>query len=401
MRAMSWKQKDTVTGERVSTRRRFLGRAGRVAISAGFGGIVGTVAAQPASAARAADAPTPRPQVTQLLDMSADQQQLSRDYATGLRLAFAELAGRGVPAPQVQSIETDGSPAAVRQALQAVRADGRQVALVGTAGEALALASVSEAAQQQLDMAHVAPWLADSRFDADPRLFALFASREEQIRVVLRGLSVAGVSELGVIYPPGPRVAALQAGMAAVAERLKLRTRNLVLQAGKPLAQQAGALPANAPYFLLFMGGAIELALFTQGLGLGAARHSLLCLSDVDTNTFTQLSPGQGVSVIFTDVVPNPRTSKLAVVRAYRDALQRLFDEPPSTVSLAGYLAGRYAATVIAAAGPGASRARVLAEFQRRRPLDVDGWPLDFDAQGRGSRFVTQTLLNTRGEFVG
>ena len=68
---------------------------------------------------------------------------------------------------------------------------------------------------------------------------------------------------------------------------------------------------------------------------------------------------------------------------------------------LAGYLAGRYAATVLASAGPGASRAKVLAEFQRRRPLELDGWQLAFDAHGRASSFVSQTMLNTRGNFVG
>lgn len=70
-------------------------------------------------------------------------------------------------------------------------------------------------------------------------------------------------------------------------------------------------------------------------------------------------------------------------------------------MSLAGYLAGRYAATVLASAGAGASRAKVLAEFQRRRPLELDGWQLAFDAHGRASSFVSQTLLNTRGNFVG
>jgi len=43
----------------------------------------------------------------------------------------------------------------------------------------------------------------------------------------------------------------------------------------------------------------------------------------------------------------------------------------------------------------------VLAEFQRRRPLELDGWHLAFNAQGRASSFVSQTLLNTRGNFVG
>jgi len=114
-----------------------------------------------------------------------------------------------------------------------------------------------------------------------------------------------------------------------------------------------------------------------------------------------QLNPGKSVPVIFTDVVPNPHTSKLPVVRAYRAALQRLFDEAPSPVSLAGYLAGRYTATMLAGVGANPTRARVLAEFQRRRPLELDGWHLTFNQGARASNFVSQTLLNGQGSFVG
>ncbi|MBS0450583.1 MAG: twin-arginine translocation pathway signal protein [Proteobacteria bacterium] len=378
---------------------------GRRQVLRGLAGALGTTALSsmsfPALAQSRATADAGTLHVTQLLDMSPDQQQLSRDYATGIRLAFAEMKKAGMPAPQLSTVETDGSAAAARSALQAIQGDAAQVAVLGTAGESLALASLAESAQMKLEIAHVAPWLADPQMDDNPRLFALFASREEQIRYVLKTLSVVGVHELGLVYPSPQHAQAMQAGMAAIAGRLQLKTRNLVVPKGTDISAFASKLPANAPMFLMFMGGAIELALFTQGLGQRGTQRYLMCLSDVDTNTFMQLNPGKTVPVIFTDVVPNPHTSKLPVVRNYRSALARLFDEAPTPVSLAGYLAGRYAATVLAAAGAGASRAKVLAEFQRRRPLELDGWQLAFDTHGRASSFVSQTMLNTRGNFVG
>lgn len=377
---------------------------GRRQVLRGLAGAFGAAAlsthASPSGAQpRTADAGVMR--VTQLLDMSPDQQQLSRDYATGIRLAFAELRKANLPVPQLASVETDGGAASARAALQSIRDDATQVAILGTAGEGLALASLQESARLKLDIAHVAPWLADPQLDDDPRLFALFASREEQIRYVLKTLSVVGVHELGLVYPSQRQADTMQAGMAAIAARLSLKTRSLVIPKGQDITQYAARLPAGAPFFLMFMGGSIELALFTQGLAQRGTQRYVLCLSDVDTNTFMQLNPGKKVPVIFTDVVPNPHTSKLPVVRAYRSALQRLFAEDPSPVSLAGYLAGRYAAAVLAAAGPGATRARVLAEFQRRRPLELDGWHLAYSPQGRASNFVSQTLLNTSGNFVG
>jgi hypothetical protein len=396
---MTEKQNDTSGWTLARPSRRRVLRQG-VAVALGAAGLSGSGWAR-AQGTPPARTDNGRLRVTQLLDMSPDQQQLSRDYSTGIRLAFAEMGKAGATVPQLTSVETDGSVGSLRQALQAVREDATQVALLGTVGEALALVGMAESDRMQMDIANVAPWLADARMDGDARLFALFASREEQVRYVLRSLATLGVQELGLVYPDAQGAAAMRSGMASLGQRLQLRTHDLVIGQGRDVADFGARLPANAPYFLLFMGGAIELALFTQGLARGQQRRYLLCLSDVDTNTFMQVGPGKSTPVIFTDVVPNPRTSKLPVVRAYREALGKLFDEAPSSVSLAGYLAGRYAATVLAAAGPNASRARVLSEFQRRRPIDLDGWRLEFGAEGRASKFVSQTLLNTRGEVVG
>ncbi|MDM0078456.1 ABC transporter substrate-binding protein [Variovorax sp. J2P1-59] len=377
-----------------SQRRRFLqGTVGAAALAAFAGPSSAVAQSRPAEGAG--------PRVTQLLDMSSEQQELSRDYATGIRLAFAELKRGNAPVPQLSTIETDGSALAARNAIQLIKNDPSQVALLGTVGEGLALSTLKEAGQARLDIAHVAPWLADSQFDADARLFGLFASRESQIRYVVKNLATMGVTELGMVYPNAGQSDVLRASTEAISARLQIKVRSLVVPPGQDLALFGSQLGADTPYFLVFMGASIELAQFTRGLSKRGLQRYVVCLADVDTNTFLQLDPGKGVPIIFTQVVPNPHSSKVAVVRAYRDALQRLFDEPPSPVSLAGYLAGRYAAAVLASVGQDSTRARVLAEFQRRRPVDLAGWRVEFSEGGRASTFVSQTLLNAQGAFVG
>ena len=338
--------------------------------------------------------------VTQLLDMSPAQQELSRDYATGIRLAFAELQQARQFAPTLRTIETDGSAAAIRQAVTRVKDDPAQVALVGAVGEDLALASLRESSAMGLDMPHIAPWLADAQFDADTRLLALFASREDQVRVVLHNLATVGVADIAVVYPSLSRQLALQSGTDAVAQRLGLKQRAMTVPAGQPMAAFAAALPRALPAFVLFMGGSIELAQFTVGLAQAGLQRYVICLSDVDAATFGQLNPGKGVPVIFTQVVPNPRGASVPVVRAYRAALGKFFDEAPSPISLAGYMAGRYTAAVLGALGPNATRARVATELRRRPGADLDGYRLAFGTSNRASNFVGQTLLNARGTLV-
>lgn len=127
----------------------------------------------------------------------------------------------------------------------------------------------------------------------------------------------------------------------------------------------------------------------------------MICLTSVDPTTFTQLVPDNRVPVVFTQGVPNPHSGRVALVRRYRQALSRFFDEAPSPVSLAGYLTGRYAAQMFARLGATPTRAQVLAEVQQRRRATLDEWPLAFESSGRGSRFVAQMLRNTRGQFIG
>ncbi|MFT4265938.1 MAG: hypothetical protein QM586_01750, partial [Xenophilus sp.] len=358
-------------------------------------GLVHGPAAQPQPQPRAAL------RVTQLLDMSASQQELSRDYSTGVRLAFAQLRPSQPQLPQLVTLATDGSDAGVQEAVRAVSEDASQLALLGTVGESLALRAMAAMQGGRVEMAHIAPWLSDTRHDRDPRLLPLFASREQQLHYALHNIASMGVGELALVYPEADAARRMAGDAEALASSLRVKVRVLAPAPGQALAAFAARLPAEAPFFLVFVGASVELAQFTSGLGMRGARHQLVCLSGVDPATYTQLVSGPRVPVVFTQVVPNVHTGRVPMVRAYRQALSRLFDEQPSPVSLAGYVAGRYAAQVFARLGGAPTRAQVLAETGQRRATSIDEWPLNFASGGRGSSFVDQVLLNAKGDFVG
>lgn len=338
--------------------------------------------------------------LTQLIDTSADQQELSRDYSTGLRLAFAEIAQTRGRVPSLSTAETDGTPQSVQRALRAIKDDGAQLALVGTVGERLALTSIVGARDIGLEIAHIAPWLADTRFDAQPEVFTLFASRESQIEAALRSLATSGITDMGLVYADTRTEQLLHPGIQQMAERFKIRPRRYVVPDGQDSGAFAATLPADSPVILLFLGATIELALFTQGLGKRGLQRYVVCLADVDTTTLLQLGPGK-VPVIITQVVPNPQASNLEVVRRYRTLLKQLFDEAPSPVSLAGYLAGRYAAHALSRVDAAGGRAAALAELRRRPTLDLGGFAIDFSRSARGNNFVGQTMLRNDGKLIG
>ncbi|HXD04800.1 MAG TPA: ABC transporter substrate-binding protein [Burkholderiaceae bacterium] len=338
--------------------------------------------------------------IVQLLDTSTQQQELSRDYSTGVRLAFAE-AGRSSSAASLSSVELDGTTASLRAALQSLRDDPRVVALLGNVGERLALDALAQSRELGLSIAHVAPWMADTRHDGDDDVLPLFASRETQVQYALRNLEVMGVRELGVVYASARERQVLEENVSGMAARLKLGARSFAARDAEDLQAVARRIPDSAPAILLFIGGSVELARFTQGLGERHMQRYVISLSDVDVTSLMQLSPGRSVPVILTQVVPNAQTSSTPMALGYRNLLRQLFDEAPSPVSLAGYVAGRYATQVLARLDGSATRAAVLGEFRKRPSLDLGGFRIAFNGERRGSNFVSQTLLTGDGRLLG
>ena len=111
------------------------------------------LAQSPGRATRAAT-PTGTARVAQILDMSLEQQELSRDYSTGVRLAWATAGSASLP---LVTFETDGSAASLARTLAAIREDSSICALLATVGERLALNCATALKRERLDIAHVGP----------------------------------------------------------------------------------------------------------------------------------------------------------------------------------------------------------------------------------------------------
>jgi hypothetical protein len=198
-----------------------------------------------------------------------------------------------------------------------------------------------------------------------------------------------------------PRSAALLGpAIGATATQLRLRVASYNAPPGAELARFARQMPTSAPALLLFVGGGVELAQFTQGLARQGHGRYVICLADVDVASLTQFGAAN-VPVIVTQVVPNPQSSALPIVMNYRARLKELYDEPPSAIGLAGYLVGRYALQALAGIDPAAGRGGVIAELKRRPTVDLGGFRVDFSRRGRGSDFVSQTLLRSDGRLIG
>ena len=339
--------------------------------------------------------------VAQLFDTSAAQQDVSKDFLIGSRAAWQDINAKGgVHGKPVQhlSIEIDGTPAGLRAALASIRDNPACVCLSGTAGDPIATQLVGLLRQENLALAHAAPWLQNSSLEVDDRTFPIFAARQEQIGHALKSLTVMGVQDLGAVYASSQEHALYHEDLERIAAEFKVRLQSF--RAEGELVRLGQRLTQSTPAILLFLGGTPELVQFTQGLDKQLRQRYVVALADVNLQTMIQMGGSRNTPVIATQAVPMVN-SALPIVRMYRETLGRLFDEPPTSLSLAGFIAARYTYEVLADLDAAPTRQNVLAAFQRRASLDLGGYRVAFNPRRRSATYVTQSMLTMDGRVVG
>ena len=231
------------------------------------------------------------------------------------------------------------------------------------------------------------------------RLIAGGAAVDERTSPIsLKSLTVSGVQEVGAVFASDREARLYRADVQQAAANLKMKLASWT--GDGDLGRLGQRLGPGTPALLLFIGGTPDLVQFAQGLERQARQRYVLALADVNLQSVQQMGAGRTTPIIATQAVPLV-TASLPVVRRYREVLARLFDEPPTALSLAGFIAAQYTHEVLEDIEGPITRAAALAAFQKRRDVDVGGYRVTFQGQRRGASFVTQSMLTPDGRVVG
>jgi ABC-type branched-subunit amino acid transport system substrate-binding protein len=338
--------------------------------------------------------------VAQLVDSSPGQLDVSRDFLIGSRAAWQDINAKGgIKGRPVfhRTLEVDGTAASVAAALQTVLDNPSCVVLSGTAGDPVATLVAEQLRQLNASIAHVAPWLQNSSVEVDERTFPIFAARQEQIGHALKSLTVMGIQDLGVVYASPQEAQLYQNDIVRIAQSMGLKLQTF--RANGDVDRLGQRLTPGTPAVLLFVGGTPELVQFTQGLDRQQRQRYVVALADVNLQTMIQMGAARSTPVIATQAVPMVNAG-LPVVRTYREVMAKLFDEPPVSLSLAGFIAARYTFEVLREV-ESLTRQAALRAFQRREPTDIGGFRVAFNATRRSGTYVTQSMLTHDGRVIG
>jgi ABC-type branched-subunit amino acid transport system substrate-binding protein len=340
------------------------------------------------------------PVVVQVVDVSAAQIDVSRDFLVGSRAAWQDLNARGGirnKAVRHMVLEVDSSAKSLRGVADTLKGMNDCVAAVGTVGDKVAAQLAAVLRRELPELPHVAPWLHNPG-DGTDNTFSIFATRQEQISYAIKSLSVMGVQEVGAVYGSTLELATYREDVERAATELKLKVRTYAPTT--TLDNLASTLNPQSPRILIFLGGTPELVQFAQGIEKQAAQRYIIAMSDVNVVALQQLGVSRFTPVIATQSVPAVN-SNLPIVRNYREVLGRLYDEPPTAQSLAGFVSARYCAEMLQTVEGSLNRPNVFQAFAKRQPLELAGLRLNPDTRKRTGVLVTQSMLGADGKIVG
>ena len=339
--------------------------------------------------------------VAQLVDTSQAHQDVAKDFLIGSQAAWQDINLKGgLQGIKINhsTVEVDGTPESLRAALASLKDNQSCVVLSGTAGDTLASQLTAELQQKNFQIAHTAPWLQTSRQDIGDFTFPIFAAREEQLIHALKSLTNLGVQHVGAVYASAQEYSFYRQDLDETAKALRITLKTYKSEGD--LHKFGQQLTPGTPAILLFFGGTPELVQFTQGLAKQQRQRYVIAMANVNLQTVTQMGAGRTTPIIVAQPVPVV-TASLPIVRAYRETMSRLFDEPPVALSLAGFIAARYTFEILNNIKGEITRASALTAFQRRDNMDVDGFRVSFNPQRRSASYVTQSMLTLDGRVIG
>lgn len=333
--------------------------------------------------------------VAQIVDLSPQNQDVSRDFLIGSRAAWTDINARsgGIRGRAVEHVvfETNGSAKAVRSAWKAAHDNAACMVLSGCVGDTTA-AAIAALQANEASMAHLAPWLHRQWQDESDTVFPIFPNYRAQMTHAMRSLAVMGVRQAGAVYANAALQEQLQGSVTEVGQAMGVRIQPLSPDDQKTVP----------PAIVLFMGGTPELHKYVSRLAMPQGRQCyVVALADANLQVLAQLGGiPKSISVIATQPVPLV-SHGMTIVRSYREVMAKLYDEPPSPQGLAGFIAARYTAEVLQSVAGPLTRASVLAALRKRAETQVGGYTVAYQDRRLANTHVTQSMLTADGRIVG
>ena len=316
----------------------------------------------------------------------------------GIQAAFIEANDKGgADGRRLEWVSRDdgGDPAKAADNARQLVEQERVFALLGCGGTTSVMGALPVAVAANVPV--VAPATgSDALRPFNPLVFHARASYAQELHKIVQQLGSTGFTKCAVAYFDNPFGKATLAAFdaAAKAHNNTAWKAFLVTETPEGVARAVDEIAAWQPNALTSLSvGAMGIPFYKAlrarvkapafSISFLGSRPLLAALGDA----------AKGITVA--QVVPNPDSVAVPVVKAYQAALQRVQGSAPGYSSLEGYVSARLMIEALRRAGRAASREKLVEALHSMRPFDMGGFELRYGPQDHsGTDFVELTYFN-------
>ena len=307
----------------------------------------------------------------------------------------------GIGGAKVEWVKMDDQfkPELAQKNALALQADKSVLALLSPLGTRQTV-SIMEAVK---DMAVVGPitGTAGVRKVSPPNVFWVRTSYDAEVDKLIRTAVTLGMTKIGIVYPNDPLGTSVLAAFERTMADVKLKPVVVANTPGttSPDVGPAALAIAKVQPQMVIMALAGTSPLFLRALRTAGGSSTVYGLS-ICVGSITDMGEmGRGLG--FALVVPSPFSTKNQLVRRYQEDMSASGWNDYSTATLEGYTNARVLGEGLRRAGPGVTRASLIAALDSIVGFNLGGMPISFGNGNRsGSNFVDVGVVGVNGRIL-
>ena len=328
-----------------------------------------------------------------VVDQSSFNADIARDYLAGARTYFDYINGQGgINGRRLSLIVKDdeGDAAKTVLATRQLVDEDKVDALFGYVGDDGVAAVATESAFKRARIALYAPLSGVEVSKTPDTIFFVRPTYREEARHLISHFTLLGNKRFVVLASAstfGERLSK-QISEELAARNLTLSTTLVIPVDLKNLEQLAKRTLVLDPQVVVVAADTISMAEFLRKFRALDKGTNIVGFSIVNHRTLMELAkPEFAAGTMLTQVVPHPELPMTKIQSEHLALFKKYREEPPSHVTLEGFLAAKSFVTSISKGS--LTRAGILASLSGSQRIDTGGIVLSFSAANdRGSSFV-------------
>jgi ABC-type branched-subunit amino acid transport system substrate-binding protein len=340
-----------------------------------------------------------------VLDQSSVNADTGRDYLAGARTWFDHVNSTGgVNGRRLSLIVRDdeGEPSkavsAARELVQQERVD----AFFGFVGDQTTNAVMADPVIRQSRVALYAPLSGLDGPTVSDGLVYIRPTYREEVRFARRHFSLLGNTRFSVVSAAGGfgKLVGELAAQEIRAANLTVNANYIVDDNLSNLESIATQLVQSGTQVVIVAGDTLMLAEFLKRFRRIDRGINVVGLSTINHRTLIEFArPEIAGGTMLTQVVPHPDNVSTRVQNEHLALMAKYRDEPPSHITLEGFIAAKSFTQAIARGA--LTRAGILASVSGPQRQDVGGITLSFGSRtNRGSQYVDLSFLRASGRLI-